>query len=171
MSSNHHSQTADIRLAKPYDGDSMARMSRRLIEYGLPWWYWTPGRVAKSIRSPATVAIVAKVGKPIAGFAVMCFGDENAHLNLLAVEPVYRRRGIGREMLKWLESSCFVAGIQKVSLEVRAANLSAIRFYRSLGFETGERIERYYCGQEAAVRMTHRLASGSVAATRRWGGS
>jgi ribosomal-protein-alanine N-acetyltransferase len=160
VSDNHHSQTADIRLAKPRDGDDMARMSRRLIEYGLPWWCWTPKRVAKAIRSPATVAIVANVGKPVAGFAVMYFGDENAHLNLLAVEPAYRRRGIGREMLKWLESSCSVAGILRVSLEVRATNLAAIRFYRALGFETGEQIQRYYCGQEAAVRMTHRLASG-----------
>jgi hypothetical protein len=76
VSDNHHSQTADIRLAKPRDGDEMARMSRRLIEYGLPWWCWTPKRVAKAIRSSATVAIVADVGKPVAGFAVMYYVDK-----------------------------------------------------------------------------------------------
>jgi ribosomal protein S18 acetylase RimI-like enzyme len=159
MSDDQRSQTLDIRLAKPSDGDNIARMSRRLIEAGLPWWCWTPKRVAKAIRSPDTIGIVAKVGRKMAGFAVMYFGDENAHLNLLAVEPVYRRRGIGREMVTWLECSCSVAGILRVSLEVRATNLPAISFYRSLGFDVGERIARYYCGQEAAVRMTRRLAA------------
>jgi ribosomal-protein-alanine N-acetyltransferase len=158
MSDNHSSQTLDIRLAKPRDGDNMARMSRRLIEVGLPWWCWTPKRVAKAIRSPDTIAIVANIGKTMTGFAMMYFGDENAHLNLLAVEPAYRRRGFGCEMLKWLEESCAVAGILKVSLEVRANNLPAIRFYRSQGYETGERIARYYSGQEAAVRITRHLA-------------
>jgi ribosomal-protein-alanine N-acetyltransferase len=158
MAHDHGSQTLDIRLARLRDGDNMARMSRRLIEVGLPWWCWTPKRVAKAIRSSDTIAIVANIGKPMAGFAVMHFGDENAHLNLLAVEPRYRRRGIGRDMLRWLESSCSVAGILRISLEVRANNLTAIRFYEKLGFTRGERIPRYYCGQEAALRMTRRLA-------------
>lgn len=158
MSGNHRSKTVHIRLAKPRDGDNIARMSRRLIEVGLPWWCWTPKRVAKAIRSPDTIAIVADVGKPMAGFAVMHFGDENAHLNLLAVEPTYRRRGIGRDMLQWLESSCSVAGIVRVSLEVRADNVPAIRFYQSRGYESGDRIPRYYCGQETALRMTRRIA-------------
>ena len=158
MADNQRFLTLDIRLAKPRDGDNMARMSRRLIEAGLPWWCWTPKRLAKAVRSPDTIGIVAEVGKKMAGFALMYFGDENAHLNLLAVEPVYRRRGIGREMLTWLESSCSVAGILRVSLEVRANNIPAIRFYQALGYERGERIPRYYCGQETALRMTRRLA-------------
>lgn len=158
MSEKHRAQTVEIRLAKPGHGDGMARMSRRLIEVGLPWWCWTPKRVAKAIRSPDTIAIVAQTGKKMIGFGVMYFGDENAHLNLLAVEPAYRRRRIGCEMLQWLEESCSVAGILNISLEVRANNAAAIRFYQSLGYEKGEFIPRYYCGQETALRMTRRLA-------------
>ncbi len=158
MSERPHAQTVEIRLAKPSHGDTMARMSRRLIEIGLPWWCWTPKRVHKAIRSPDTIAIVARTGKKMIGFGVMYFGDENAHLNLLAVEPAYRRRRIGHDMVQWLEESCSVAGILSVSLEVRANNVAAIRFYRSLGYEKGELIPQYYCGQEAALRMTHHLA-------------
>ncbi len=95
------------------------------------------------------------------GFGVMYFGDENAHLNLLAVEPGYRRRHIGCDMLRWLEESCSVAGILSVSLEVRANNLAAIRFYQSLGYEKREHIPRYYCGQETALRMTRNLSRSS----------
>jgi len=154
MSEKFDSKTLEIRLARPRDGDNMARMSRRLIEVGLPWWCWTPKRIGKAIRSSDTVGIVASVDRALTGFALMYFGDEHAHLNLLAVEPAYRRRGIGREMLKWLEESCSVAGILRISLEVRANNVKAIRFYESLGYESGERIARYYCGQEAALRMS-----------------
>jgi ribosomal protein S18 acetylase RimI-like enzyme len=61
-------------------------------------------------------------------------------------------------MVQWLESSCSVAGILSISLEVRATNAPAIQFYESLGYATGERIARYYCGQEAALRLTRRVA-------------
>lgn len=158
MAEEHSSRTVEIRLAKLGHGDRMARMSRRLIETGLPWWCWTPKRMARVIRASDTIAIVANAGKSMVGFAVMHFGEENAHLNLLAVESDYRRRRIGRELLQWLEESCVVAGIVRISLEVRADNTTAIRFYASLGYEKGERIERYYCGQEAALRMTRRLS-------------
>lgn len=158
MSEKFGSETLNIRLARPRDGDHLARMSQRLIEAGLPWWCWTPKRIGKAIRSPDTVGIIASVDQSISGFAMMFFGDENAHLNLLAVEPIYRRRGIGRELIAWLEDSCAIAGILRISLEVRADNDKAVRFYHSLGYESGERIARYYCGQETALRMTRTLA-------------
>ena len=157
MPENSRSEIVEMRLAKPGHGDRMARMSRRLIEVGLPWWCWTPKRMAKVILAPDTIALVAIDGKTLVGFAVMHFGDDNAHLNLLAVEPAYRRRRIGKELLEWLEESCVIAGVVKISLEVRAKNGAAIRFYESLGYEKGERISRYYCGEEDAVRMTRRI--------------
>jgi ribosomal-protein-alanine N-acetyltransferase len=132
-------------------------MSHRLIENDLPWWCWTPKRVAKVMRAPDTVAIVAMAEKRIAGFAIMHFDDDNAHLNLLAVEPEFRQRQVGSRLLEWLHESCAVAGILSVSLEVRATNKGAIRFYETFGFKIGERIEQYYCGQEAAVRMSLRF--------------
>ena len=158
MTRAHDSKTIDIRLAGPRDSDNIARMSRRLIEAGLPWWCWTPKQVAKAIRSPDTVAIIAGIGKATPGFAMMHFGDENAHLNLLAVEPAYRRCGIAKDLLDWLDASCLVAGIRRVSLEVRANNAGAIRFYHAMGYASGERIPRYYCGQETALRMTRTIS-------------
>lgn len=161
MSEKFQSETIEIRLAKLGHGDRIAHMSHRLVEYDLPWWCWTPKRVSKVIRSPDTVAIVAMAKKKIAGFAIMHFGEDSAHLNLLAVEPEFRRQHVGSKMLQWLNESCAVAGILSVSLEVRANNKGAIRFYETFGFKIGERIERYYCGKEAAVRMTLRFSENS----------
>ena len=42
-----------------------------------------------------SVVLTARHGPVVAGFAIMRYGDERAHLNLLAVDPEHRRRGIG----------------------------------------------------------------------------
>ena len=99
-----------LRLARPADATTIANLSRDLIEYGLRW-RWTPMRVAASIRAPDVNVLVACVHDNIAGFAIMRYGDDDAHLDLLAVAPRYRRAGIGRQLLEWLEKCAVVAGI------------------------------------------------------------
>ena len=88
----------------------------------------------------------------------MQFGEEQAHLNLLAVEPEHRRRAIGRGLIEWLEESCRVAGIVRVELECRASELGTVRFYRALGFEICAESPNYYCGKESALRLQKSLS-------------
>jgi ribosomal-protein-alanine N-acetyltransferase len=84
----------------------------------------------------------------------MSFGDERAHLVLLAVQPRHRRRGIGRALLTWLLDSATTAGMTSVHLELLEDNVAARAFYRSLGFTETLRLPGYYRGRKAAVRMT-----------------
>ena len=87
----------------------------------------------------------------------MEFHDMHAHLNLLAVRPAHRRRGIGRAMMEWLEESARVAGTFIVRLELRAGNADARKFYGQLGYlETGIS-PQYYARTEDALRMTRDL--------------
>lgn len=150
--------TVTYELALRRDIQPIAAMSRNLIEAGLHW-RWTPSRVAARLRCPDTLVLVARLpgSTPIAGFAIMHFEFEDAHLLLLAVEPSRRRRGIGRGLMAWLEKSARTAGIARVHLEVRAANREAQLFYRALGFSETRYIPRYYEGREAAVGMVNRL--------------
>ena len=134
----------------------MAEMSRVLIEAGLAWRY-TPARMAALIGDPEAVALVAHDGARIQGFAVMQFGDEQAHLVLLCVQPAQRHRGIGRRLSQWLIESARVAGIESIGLELRADNAAALAFYQGLGFAEQELVPGYYDGQAAARRMTLRL--------------
>ncbi|MDH3378836.1 MAG: ribosomal protein S18-alanine N-acetyltransferase [Gammaproteobacteria bacterium] len=145
-----------FKLAVPEDADFIARMSRRLIEKDLPQ-SWTTKRVANHIRSANSTVVTARDGDIIAGFAVMHFADDSAHLNLLAVEPVYRRCGIGRALVKWLEESARVAGVQFVSLEVRSSNHRALRFYAELGYRETGVIPRYYSGVDDATLLARDL--------------
>ena len=131
-------------------------MSRLHIEYGLRW-RWTPGRVKRSIADAETVVLVATIDGDIVGFAIMKFGDVEAHLHLLAVDPRERRTGIGNALIRWLEKSCDTAGIRQIRLEVRAGNDGACRFYESLGYRRYGRVAGYYDRREAAVVFGKRL--------------
>ena len=146
-----------LRLARPADAAAIARLSRHQIEYGLRW-RWTPMRVAASIRAPDVNVLVACVGGKIVGFAIMRYGDDKAHLDLLAVAPSYRRLGIGRQLIQWLEKCAVVAGIFSSALEVRAGNEGAQLFYERLGYRTLARLPSYYQGTEAALRMGRDLS-------------
>jgi [ribosomal protein S18]-alanine N-acetyltransferase len=152
-----------IRLAEPRDAQAVAIMSRDFIEAGLGWKY-DAARMMRAIRDRETLAVVACEGaKPggargaLAGFAVMEFGDERAHLVLLAVRPSHRRLGIGQRLLDWLLESARCAGMASIHLELRANNDAARRFYRAMGFYETVLVPGYYRGgegrKEGALRM------------------
>jgi ribosomal-protein-alanine N-acetyltransferase len=146
-----------FRLAILAEATAIAELSRDLIEYGLRW-RWTPDRVGASIRAANVNVLVATAAKQIAGFAIMRYGDDDAHLDLLAVEPAFQRAGIGGQMVRWLEKCAVVAGIFNVELEVRTNNHGAQRFYETLGYSPLKEMPGYYQGIETALRMRHDLA-------------
>lgn len=141
-----------IRPAEIRDAQAIAVMSRDHIETGLGWKY-DAARVMRAIRHRDTCVIVACDPRAPIGFAVMEFGDERAHLVLLAVQPRLRRHGIGRALVEWLLESARTAGIESVHLELRANNEASRRFYRALDFAETVLVPRYYNGREAAMRM------------------
>ena len=150
-----------MRLAMLDEADFITQMSRRLIETDLPQ-SWTVQRIVSHIRSANSVVITAVDNDVIVGFAVMHFKDDSAHLNLLAVEPEYRRSGIGRNLVRWLEKSAKVAGIGFVSLEVRASNHRALRFYAELGYRETGMLLGYYSGVDDATLLARDLRATDV---------
>jgi ribosomal-protein-alanine N-acetyltransferase len=87
------------------------------------------------------------------GFAILRYGDDVAHLNLLAVAPAHRRRGVARALLQWLEETALTAGTFVIGLELREGNAAARAFYRLLGYRELGQIPGYYQGVENAIRM------------------
>ncbi|HEY2918391.1 MAG TPA: GNAT family N-acetyltransferase, partial [Candidatus Binatia bacterium] len=150
-----------LRLARPAEAPAIANLSRDLIEYGLQW-RWKPIRVAASIHTPSVNVLVACIDGKIAGFAIMRYGDDDAHLELLAVAPPHRRLGVGRQLLQWLEKCAVVGGLCSIALEVRAGNQGAQLFYERMGYHTLAHLPKYYQGVEAALRMGRELSRRSV---------
>lgn len=89
----------------------------------------------------------------LAGFVLATFGEEHVHLALLGVAEEWRRRGIARRLVRWVEESAQVAGLFEVRLEVRAINRGARRFYAALGYVECGRVRAYYSGIEDAIRL------------------
>ncbi|HVO90276.1 MAG TPA: GNAT family N-acetyltransferase [Casimicrobiaceae bacterium] len=150
------SRNIEITFASRRDARTMSLLSRDLIEAGLGWGY-RADRVARMIDDPDTVALVARDAVMPIAFAVMKFGDERAHLALLAVAERHQRCGVGRRLLTWLIESAMTAGIVSVHVELRADNRAAFAFYRSLGFAETLRVPGYYQGRETAIRMIRML--------------
>ena len=155
------SEIATLALARPTDVREIAEMSRDLIEQGLTW-SWTPARVHHFICGIDSSVVVARRERRVAAFGIMHYGDEVAHLNLLAVATAHRRQGLGRQLMSWLTTTAIEAGVFRINLEVRSRNDEARIFYESLGFDALNVVQGYYQGREAALRMTRRLGLGAL---------
>ncbi len=95
--------------------------------------------------------LVACVNDRMAGFAVArrVAADEIEILNL-AVDPVFRRRGAGRALVRELIGK----NPGTVYLEVRQSNVAARKLYHSLGFEViSVRPDYYQAPGESAIVM------------------
>ncbi len=130
----------------------MASLSRREIEHGLPW-SWTPTRIKRFLALSSSNAYVVDIDGQFAGFSISSLGDARAHLVLLAVEPKWRKQGIGKILLDWQVQAARTAGLTDMSLEVRSMNKVAQLFYAAAGFSRIRSLPKYYCGIEDAVRF------------------
>lgn len=148
----------NVSLANPADARGIAEMSRDYVEYGLGW-SWTPSRVLKAVHDASTNVAVVRERGMVLGFGIMRYGEQRAHLVLLAVRPTERKRGLGAVLLAWLEKSAATAGIERVQLEARADNPVAIAFYRDRGYEEAGTVPGYYRGEVDALRLEKSLWS------------
>ncbi|HEY5758109.1 MAG TPA: GNAT family N-acetyltransferase [Steroidobacter sp.] len=148
--------TITISPARMGDAPAIAHLSRDLIEAELPW-SWTPRRVASLMRQRESAAIIARDQNRLAGFILAQYGDESAHIALLGVANEYRRQGLGRRLVRWVEETAVVAGLFVVRLEVRAVKREARHFYARLGYRETDRVDGYYSGLEDAIKMSRDL--------------
>lgn len=141
-----------VELATLAEARQIAEMSRDYIEYGLPWG-WSEARVARAIRNPdANVAVVRERDR-IAGFGIMGYTDEDAHLLLLAVRHERRRLGIASALLAWLERAARAAGASRIRVESRWENEAARCFYSEHAYHERTIRKRMYSGAVDGVLL------------------
>jgi len=93
-----------------------------------------------------------------AGFLVAQNGGAEWELENIAVLPEFRRRGVGRGLLSALVAQARCLGAERILLEVRDSNQTAIRFYGSEGFQLLGRRRGYYRNpDEDALILVHQL--------------
>lgn len=103
-----------------------------------------PGRPCLGLRQP---------GCPLEAVACGWLVVDELHITLVAVDPVRRRRGLGRRVTLALLAEAARSGAERATLEVAADNAAALGLYGDLGFRTAGRRDRYYRdGRDALIQ-------------------
>ena len=136
----------------PADIDTVLAIER--AAYTSPW----TRRMFESElwENPFSFAYVAREEehRRIVGYVLFWMVYDELHLMNVAVDPAWRRRGIGEELVRFSLTAGLARGIRTATLEVRASNLPAQSLYRKLGFyQTGVRRNYYREPREDALLL------------------
>ncbi|MCC5605798.1 GNAT family N-acetyltransferase [Nostoc sp. CHAB 5834] len=63
-------------------------------------------------------------------------GNRHAHIFILYVVPEYRRQGIGRALMQYVENWAIQRGDRQIGLQVFQSNKPALNLYNQLGYQT-----------------------------------
>ena len=107
---------------------------------------WSENAISGELTNPLSLWIVAVDGDKVAGYVGSQAVLDEADMMNLAVDATYRRQGIGSQLVRSLIDKLRQNSVVKLTLEVRASNLSAISLYESLGFAQVGRRPNYYSG-------------------------
>lgn len=109
--------------------------------FSLPW---SENSVASELRNPLSLWIVAVEGETLAGYVGSQSVMGEADMMNLAVQPEYRRQGIGENLVSALITALAQQCVSSLTLEVRVSNTPAISLYEKLGFVQVGRRPNYY---------------------------
>lgn len=102
-----------------------------------------------------TVARVAEIDGHVCGFSVYSLGKRSISLLNLAVDPDFRRNGVGRKLIGKLVEALSANRRHKIDVRVRERNLAGLLFLKACGFlATGTDREWYTDTQEDAILMS-----------------
>lgn len=81
--------------------------------------------------------VIAKDKEEITGFILFSMNVEYtaATIELIAVDKYFRGRGVGKALIKTMESYVMKKGIFQIKVGTQINNTSAIQFYSALGFQ------------------------------------
>lgn len=120
---------------------------------------WTLGNFSDSLHAGYHCWIV-ECGGEVSGYTVVMIAAGEAHLLNLSVSAPWQRRGMGRELLKFVLKLARDYGASRIFLEVRPSNGAAIALYAQAGFAEVATRRGYYPaaeGREDAIVLERLL--------------
>jgi len=86
----------------------------------------------------------------LSGFITFKIMYEKCEIDDIYIKEEYRRQGIGKKLIEEVEKRADKC--ENITLEVNENNISAIKFYESLGYKFIAKRDNYY-GKESALVM------------------
>lgn len=105
---------------------------------------WREADFARCLRHPACIGRVAEHDDRIVGFMVYEFDKTRLHLLNFAVDRIFRRLGVGTQMVVKLIGKLSEKRRNRIELEVRESNLPALMFFRANGFRAEKVLPEFY---------------------------
>jgi ribosomal protein S18 acetylase RimI-like enzyme len=84
-------------------------------------------------------------GNLVGIFSVIYFSSENTmELLSIMIDPVFQKHGYGKKIMLFVEDLANKTGITKMKLVTNIKNISAIGFYKSIGYKIIKKVKNYY---------------------------
>lgn len=133
--------------------DEIAAIEQR--SFTVPW----SKKTFEGAFEASTVTILAAMeGDTLMGYACLLAIAPDGELMNIAVDPPYRKSGVGSALMKAVIERAAEYGVEDIFLEVRDSNVSAQALYLKYGFEIlGKRKKYYQKPVEDAILMKKTL--------------
>jgi len=142
---------------RPMNEDDLERINRiELASYDHPW---SLGNFRDSLQA-GYCAWVREAEGEVIGYYVLMVAAGEAHLLNLTIAPIWRRHGLGRDLLEHCMERARTHRADTLFLEVRVSNTAAIGLYHDSGFVDLAVRRGYYPardGREDALIMKREL--------------
>ncbi len=105
---------------------------------------WTERELQAHLDGETTVFWVARLGETVVGYLGRNHSFETMDILTICVLEDYRRAGIGRALLSFLEQEAAEKCVQRILLEVRPSNNKAKSLYEQFGYTLLHVRKKYY---------------------------
>jgi ribosomal-protein-alanine N-acetyltransferase len=130
--------------ARPADLDALVALEGRCFEW--PWGRLSfEGELSAVAADNRVVWTETSAGdQQIVGYIFFRFIAGEVQIFRIAVDPTWRRQGIGTRLVNECLSAARAEGLSTAVLEARPSNTEAIELYRKFGFHTAGVRRGYY---------------------------
>jgi len=91
--------------------------------------------IQRKLKVNPELFLVGTVGVKIIATAMGGYEGHRGWVNYLAVDPAFRKKGFGRQLMAEIEKRLLASGCPKINLQVRSDNTSAMKFYSRIGYK------------------------------------
>jgi ribosomal protein S18 acetylase RimI-like enzyme len=96
--------------------------------------------IERKLKVNPELFLVGIIDGGVVATAMAGYEGHRGWVNYLAVDPVYQRQGLGRQMMLKVEELLLGLGCPKINIQIRTDNAAAMAFYRALGFKKDEAV-------------------------------
>lgn len=129
-----------IRRARAADAEKIGNLYRELNTLSEP--LVVPERIAAIANSEHAHLLVCEDGGEVLATALVCFCQDVmfdnqpfALVENVVVSADYKREGIGKSMMDFIEAICLEQGCSKIMLQTSSENRNARDFYTAMGYD------------------------------------